>query len=51
MTIVSHAAGRRVASDAGRRPRSQSLKNVTAVVTFVLAVSFAAALVFGLLGH
>lgn len=51
MTIVSQAAGRRAASGASRRPRGQSLKNVIAVVTFVLAVSFAAALVFGLLGH
>lgn len=51
MTFLTHFAGRRTASGPNRRLRGQVRKNVAAAVTFILSVGFAAALVFGFLGH
>jgi hypothetical protein len=51
MTFLSHSGGRRTAPGPNRRQRGQALKDATAVLTFVLAVGFAAAFVFGFLGH
>lgn len=51
MTILSHSTGRRTGSTARRRSRAEILGRVVATTSFFLAVGFAAALVFGFLGH
>lgn len=51
MTLLSHSGGRRPAPGPNRRLRGKAIKDATAVLIFAMAVGFAAAFVFGLLGH
>lgn len=48
MTFLSHSADR---ARPNRRLRVKLVQDLTAILCFVLAVGFAAALVFGFLGH
>ncbi|BCH29249.1 hypothetical protein MesoLjLc_11790 [Mesorhizobium sp. L-8-10] len=49
MTFLSHSADR--ARSPNRRLRDKFVQDAAATLCFVLAVGFAAALVFGFLGH
>ncbi len=49
MTFLSHSADR--ARSPNRRLRAKLVQDMTATLCFILAIGFAAALVFGFLGH
>lgn len=46
MAFLSQTSNRRIAS-----PRASSWRDIAGKLTFLLAVGFSAALVFGLIGH
>lgn len=48
MTFLSQTSNRRIAA---ARPRVSSWRDVACKATFLLAVGFSAALVFGFIGH
>lgn len=49
MTFLSHSADR--VRGPNRRLRAKLVQDVTATLCFILAIGFAAAFVFGFLGH
>ncbi|HWK63872.1 MAG TPA: hypothetical protein VNS34_02975 [Rhizobiaceae bacterium] len=51
MTFLSQPASRRGGTGASRRSRLEMLRRMAATIAFLLAVSFMAAFVVGVLGH